>query len=98
MDGRLIINNKRIETDVKKDSINPATLESLGKFSLASSADCQKAIRAAAKAFPAWSILPLKEKKDVFMKAKAILLERGDEAGALISREKGSQLPESMMS
>ena len=98
MDGRLIINNERIETDDKKESINPSTLESLGKFSLASSTDCQKAVRAATEAFPTWSIRSLKDKKAIFMKAKAILLKRGEEAAALISKEKGSPLPESMMS
>ncbi|MEE8378581.1 MAG: aldehyde dehydrogenase family protein [Candidatus Aminicenantaceae bacterium] len=98
MDGRLIINNERIETDDKKESINPATLESLGEFSLASSVDCQKAVLAATEAFPTWSILSLKDKKTIFMKAKAILLKRGEEAAALISREKGSPLTESMMS
>ncbi|MCJ7579655.1 MAG: aldehyde dehydrogenase family protein [Candidatus Aminicenantes bacterium] len=98
MDGRLIINNERIETDNKNESINPATLESLGEFSLASSADCQQAVRAATEAFPAWSTLSLKDKKSIFIKAKAILLERGEEAAALISKEKGSPLPESMMS
>lgn len=98
MNGRLIINNERIETDDKKESINPATLESLGEFSLASSVDCQKAVLAATEAFPTWSILSLKDKKTIFMKAKAILLKRGEEAAALISREKGSPLTESMMS
>lgn len=97
MDGRLIINNTRIETDDKKKSINPSTLESLGEFSLASSADCQKAVRAATEAFPTWSILSLEEKKSVFMKAKAVLLKRGEEAASLITREKGSPLPESML-
>ncbi len=98
MDGRLIINNERIETTDKKESINPATLESLGEFSLASSVDCQKAVLAATEAFPTWSNLSLKDKKTIFMKAKAILLKRGEEAAALISREKGSPLTESMMS
>ncbi len=98
MDGRLIINNERIETDDKKESINPATLESLGEFSLASSIDCQKAVLAANEAFPTWSILSLKDKKAIFMKAKAILLKRREEAAAIISKEKGSPLPESMMS
>ncbi len=98
MDGRLIINNERIETDDKKESINPSTLESLGEFSLTSAADCQKAVRAATEAFPTWSTLPLKDKKAIFIKAKAILLKRGEEAATLISNEKGSPLPESMMS
>ena len=98
MDGRLIINNERIESDDKNESINPSTLESLGEFSLASSTDCQKAVRAANEAFPTWSILSLKDKKALFMKAKAILLKRGEEAASLISKEKGSPLPESMMS
>lgn len=98
MDGRLIINNERVETDDKKDSINPATLDSLGKFSLASSTDCQNAVRAATEAFQTWSILSLKDKKSIFLKAKAILLKRAEEAAALISKEKGSPLPESMMS
>lgn len=97
MDGRLIINNTRIETDDKKKSINPSTLESLGEFSLASSADCQKAVRAATEAFPTWSTLSLEEKKSIFMKTKAVLLKRGEEAASLITREKGSPLPESML-
>ncbi|MFC2161334.1 aldehyde dehydrogenase family protein [Acidobacteriota bacterium] len=98
MDGRLIINNERIESDDKNESINPSTLESLGEFSLASSTDCQKAVRAANEAFPTWSVLSLKDKKAIFMRAKAILLKRGEEAASLISKEKGSPLPESMMS
>ena len=45
MEGRLFINDSFIETDLKKESINPATLQSIGEFSLASSDLCQEAVR-----------------------------------------------------
>ncbi|MGD2294520.1 MAG: aldehyde dehydrogenase family protein [Candidatus Aminicenantes bacterium] len=98
MDGKLIINNRRIETADKKKSINPATLETLGEFCLASSADCREAVQAAVSAFPGWSTLESKEKQAIFKRAKAILLERIEETAALVSKEKGSPFAESLIS
>jgi acyl-CoA reductase-like NAD-dependent aldehyde dehydrogenase len=84
MDGRLIIENKRIETYLKLKSVNPANLKPVGEVFLASAKECQQAIQAARKAFPFWKELPLKEKRRI------------SEAARLITAEKGSPYPESL--
>ena len=98
LDGKLIINGKKVETSHKKDSLNPATLELVGKVCLASTRECQMAIRAAKEAFPAWKNLPVPAKQKIFHEAKRILLNRSEEAARLITEEKGSPYPESYSS
>jgi succinate-semialdehyde dehydrogenase/glutarate-semialdehyde dehydrogenase len=95
LNGNLIINGKRVETSQKKDSLNPATLEVVGKFSLASTGDCRSAIQAAKQAFPGWKTLPTSAKQNIFHEAKKILLAKSEEVTRLITVEKGSPYPES---
>jgi len=97
MDGRLLINSQRIETLDKKESVNPATLESISEFSLADSALCREAIRAATEAHPVWSELSVTTKRKIFSRAKSIFLHRSEEIAALITQEKGSPFTESML-
>ncbi|UCE22044.1 MAG: aldehyde dehydrogenase family protein [Candidatus Aminicenantes bacterium] len=96
MDGRLIIENKRVETKEKIESLNPSTLEPLGEACLASSQECRQALQAAKKALPVWKGLSLREKKKIFIEAKKILLQRKNEAARLITAEKGTPFPESL--
>jgi len=96
MDGRFIIDNRRVESQEKMTIKNPATLEPLGEACLASSEDCREAILSARRAFNPWKDLSLAEKKKIFQKAKKILLQRSSEAARLITLEKGSPLPESL--
>jgi len=96
IDGRLIIGNKRIETEHKKESFNPATLEKIGSFDLASSELCRKAVQTAKQAFYSWRDLPFFEKKKIFLTAKKILLSQKDRIAHLITVEKGSPLAESL--
>ncbi|MBE0711181.1 MAG: aldehyde dehydrogenase family protein [Candidatus Aminicenantes bacterium] len=96
VDGRLIIRNQRIETAENLVSENPATLEAVGKASLASTDLCEQAIRAAKEAFPAWRWLDPREKKAIFKRAENILARRASEAGRLIAMEKGSPYAESL--
>lgn len=96
MDGRLIIENNRLETQYKLISLNPATLESVGKVSLASSIECQKALQTAKEAFPSWKTFPVEKKTEIFQRAKKILHQRSQEAADLITKEKGSPLLESL--
>jgi len=95
-DGRLIIGGRREETSDKLASLNPATLEPLGEVSLASDDDCRRAVRAAAEALPQWRELPIAEKKKIFSRAKAILLDRSRDLAELVCREKGSPYMEAM--
>jgi succinate-semialdehyde dehydrogenase/glutarate-semialdehyde dehydrogenase len=94
--GRLIIGHERIETGEKLASVNPATLETVGEVSVASSGLCRKAVGAAKAAFPAWRNLPPAEKMRIFHRAEEILARRAPEAARLITLEKGSPYPESL--
>ena len=95
LDGTLIVDGNRVESSHKKDSLNPATLEPVGKFCLASTRECQMAIQAAKEAFPAWKALPIPRKQKIFHEAKRILLQKSEEAARLVTAEKGSPYPES---
>ncbi|NIM59593.1 MAG: aldehyde dehydrogenase family protein [Candidatus Aminicenantes bacterium] len=96
MDGRLIIENHRVETEQKIKSFNPATLEPVGEAYLASAAECQEAVQAAKKAYPLWKELSFKKKSEIFQGAKKILLRRRNEVARLLTLEKGTPLPESL--
>jgi succinate-semialdehyde dehydrogenase/glutarate-semialdehyde dehydrogenase len=96
MDGRLILANDRQTTPKKKTAINPATLESVGEFYLASSEDCRKAIQTAKEAFKEWREYSAKDRKKIFIQARKILLSRREEAAKLITIEKGSPYVESL--
>jgi acyl-CoA reductase-like NAD-dependent aldehyde dehydrogenase len=96
LDGRLILNGRRVETPDKLSSVNPATLEPLGDVSLASADDCRRALQAAEEARPLWRDLPLPDKKKIFSRANAILLRRAEELAELVCREKGSPFMEAL--
>ena len=96
MDGRLIIANERVETAERIVSENPATLEPVGEVSVASRDLCDRAVRAARDAYPAWRGLPARDKRAIFGRAEDILARRAGEAARLIAREKGSPYAESL--
>jgi succinate-semialdehyde dehydrogenase/glutarate-semialdehyde dehydrogenase len=96
MDGRLIIANRRIGTEDKIESINPADLKPIGEVSLASETECQQALQVAKDSFSTWKELSSGEKRQIFQRAKKILLQRKTEAARLITAEKGIPYPESL--
>ncbi len=98
LDGRLIISGQKVETSDKKDSLNPATLELVGKACMASSRECQAAIQAAKEAYPSWKAFSVSEKQKIYAAAKKILLQKAEEAAHLITVEKGSPYAESYSS
>ncbi len=96
MNGRLLINNERIETDKALFVKNPATLETLGEVYLASENECRLALEAAHRAFPLWKRTTPADKKKIFRAARDVLLRRSREVAELVCREKGSPLVEAM--
>jgi succinate-semialdehyde dehydrogenase/glutarate-semialdehyde dehydrogenase len=96
LDGRLLIANERLEAEDRVKVENPATLEILGEASLASFADCGRAVAAARYAYPAWREFPLRQRRAVFLAAKDILLRRSSEIARLIALEKGTPLIEAL--
>ncbi|MEM5368430.1 CoA-acylating methylmalonate-semialdehyde dehydrogenase [Paraburkholderia azotifigens] len=72
-----------------KDVFNPATGEVTGAVALASLEEVERAVQAAAAAFPSWSeMAPLKRARILF-KFKELLNKHHDELAMLITREHG---------
>jgi len=74
---------------------NPAQLDDiLGEFPLATKADVERAIDAAAAALPAWGNLPGPARGAILDKASRILEARMDEIASVLTREEGKTLTE----
>jgi malonate-semialdehyde dehydrogenase (acetylating)/methylmalonate-semialdehyde dehydrogenase len=71
------------------DVTNPADGSVLSRVPLSPSAEVDRAVQAAKKAFPAWSSLPIKERVQVFFRYKTLLEENIAELAALITEENG---------
>lgn len=74
------------------DVINPANEEPVGRISLGSAADVDKAVAAARKAFETWSQTSVDERKAVLDKVIAIYQRRLPEMAETISMEMGAPL------
>ena len=75
------------------DVISPANEEPIGRISLGSPDDVNKAVAAAKKAFETWSITTVDERKAVLDKVIAVYQRRMGEMAETISMEMGAPLP-----
>ncbi|HEX3498618.1 MAG TPA: aldehyde dehydrogenase family protein [Stellaceae bacterium] len=76
-------------------NINPSnTADVVGEYVRADRADAERAIAAAAAAFPKWSVASPQERFDALDRIGSEILARKDELGRLLSREEGKTLPE----
>jgi acyl-CoA reductase-like NAD-dependent aldehyde dehydrogenase len=75
---------------------DPFTGEVVATVPAGSREDAERAIDAAANAFPAWSQSPPAERQRVFLKAADLLEARAEEVGAWLTRETGSTFGFSM--
>ena len=71
------------------DVINPATEEVMGRIPDGTAEDVDRAAKAAAQAFPAWSQTPLEERVAYIRKIAAGIQSRVPEIATLIAREVG---------
>jgi malonate-semialdehyde dehydrogenase (acetylating)/methylmalonate-semialdehyde dehydrogenase len=71
---------------------NPATGQRAAEVVLASTADVDTAIAAAAAALPAWRATGLIRRADVFFRLRQLLVDRQDELAAIITSEHGKVL------
>jgi acyl-CoA reductase-like NAD-dependent aldehyde dehydrogenase len=85
LDGRWVTPEGRGVHEV----IDAATEEVIATVPAGTAADADRAVRAAAAAFPVWSASPIEQRADVLERAAALLTERAEEIAALISREVG---------
>jgi aldehyde dehydrogenase (NAD+) len=72
------------------DVINPATEEVCGKIALGASADVDKAVMAARKAFPAWSQTTREERLDVLGRILAEYQKRFGDLATAVTEEMGA--------
>lgn len=76
------------------DVYNPATGEVQARTPLASTADVQKAVAAAAKAFPEWSAQNPQKRARVMFAFKALVEREMDSLARMLSAEHGKTLPD----
>src|SRR5258705_522135 len=70
-------------------SINPATLQELGRVPILTEHEIQAALTRARAAQPAWAALSFKERTGFILRAKSLLIDRQDEICDLLARETG---------
>lgn len=78
-----------------RDLINPATEETIAVMPFGGRADCEAAIDAAERAFPAWSGKTAYERGAILKKAADVIRERVPHLARLTVQESGKPLPES---
>lgn len=73
---------------------NPATDQEIGRVARASKADLERAVVAAQKGFEVWRDMPAIERNQIMRRAAALMRERADANGRLITLEQGKPLAE----
>jgi malonate-semialdehyde dehydrogenase (acetylating) / methylmalonate-semialdehyde dehydrogenase len=73
---------------------NPAVGEVIGRTPLSTAADVDAAVRAATRAFPAWSVTPVNTRAQVLYKFKALLEANFDDLARTVTTEHGKTLDE----
>ena len=74
------------------DVDDPATGEVVARFPLATAADVDAAVSAAAAAFPGWANTSLSKRQQVFFAYRELLRAATDDLAAIITREHGKTL------
>ena len=89
-----------VDSDAKQfcDVVNPATGELLARTPLGTAADVERAVQAAAKAFPAWRRTPPVNRVKPLFKLKDLLERHFDDIARTLTREHGKTLDESRSS
>ncbi|MFV0138224.1 NAD-dependent succinate-semialdehyde dehydrogenase [Streptomyces sp. HMX87] len=83
------------ETGRTAPIVNPATEEVIGEVPLATTADLDRALDAAAQGFQVWRATPVTERTRILHAAADLIGERAAEMGRTSTREQGKPLRES---
>ncbi|MFC0301278.1 NAD-dependent succinate-semialdehyde dehydrogenase [Virgibacillus soli] len=75
---------------------NPATLEPLTEVANGGGVETEKAIEAAAQAFPLWSSMPGRKRSTFLYKASQLMLEDAERLGEILTIEQGKPLKEAI--
>ncbi|MEO7820695.1 MAG: aldehyde dehydrogenase family protein, partial [Sphingomicrobium sp.] len=74
--------------------INPATASGIADVPLASAADLEEALAAAARAWPLWRATDVEKRAAILHQAAGLLRERADPIAAILTQEQGKPLVE----
>ncbi len=91
-DLKLLINGKLVAGDSTMPVINPATEEKLTDCPRASKKQLDEAVAAAKAAFPAWSALPIGERRKYLVQIADALKANRDELGRILTQEQGKPI------
>ncbi|WP_182898320.1 aldehyde dehydrogenase family protein [Microbispora sp. H10830] len=93
----LFINGEWVEPqgEGRHKTVNPATEEVLAEVAWAGEADVDRAVQAAAKAFPVWSAMPGAERAKYLFRIARIIQERARELAVLETLDNGKPIRES---
>jgi len=91
----LVIGGRRVKTEEKSQSLNPAKpSEVVGTFSTAGAAEVEPAMQAAVKAFETWKYSSIEERTNLLFRVSHLLRERKFELMAWMVFEVGKNWPE----
>ena len=76
------------------DVENPSTGEILGRVPLSTSAELDRAVAAAQRAFPAWSATPVARRCEPLYRLAELIRDQGEAIARTISEEMGKSLPD----
>jgi len=90
-DTRLLIAGEWCDAASGKtiDVVNPANGKTIGKVAHAGIPDLDRALAAAQAGFEAWRKMPANQRADVMRKAAALVRERADAIGRVLTQEQG---------
>ncbi len=88
-------NGKKQKAGKTFPSLNPANNnEIIGHFASSTESDVDKAVKAAAKAFPEWKKTPAPHRAEILLKAAHLLRERKEELATIMVKEMGKVIKE----
>jgi acyl-CoA reductase-like NAD-dependent aldehyde dehydrogenase len=93
---KIFIGGEWIDSSTEESfyDLNPATLEKLASFQIASEDDVNRAVKAAWDAYKIWSEIPAPRRAMILYKAAKILIEKKEELSKLMTQEMGKVLAE----
>ena len=77
-------------------TINPATKEPVGAFVAGTAEDVERAVAAAARAFPTWKETPAPKRGEILLRAARRMVERKLELGRIVTTEMGKVISEGL--
>ena len=93
---QMYIDGKWVDADDRRtlSVINPADESSIVEVAYGSRSEADRAIEAAAKAFPAWRSVSVYERAKVLKRTADLMRERADTIARALTREQGKPFPE----